>query len=55
MIIDADAREDDINQYLSESREHMAECNLRMRVTPFFDFTMKTGRMLATSVVRGRP
>jgi hypothetical protein len=39
LIIDADAREDDINRYLSESREHMAECNLRMHVTPFFDFT----------------
>jgi hypothetical protein len=37
--IDAHAREDDINQFLSESREHMAECNLWTHVTPFFDFT----------------
>ncbi len=39
LTIDANAREDDINQFLSESREHMAECNLWMHVTPFFDFT----------------
>lgn len=39
LIIDANAREDDINQFLSQSQEHMAECNLRAKVTPFFDFT----------------
>jgi|WetSurMetagenome_2_1015567.scaffolds.fasta_scaffold06277_8 hypothetical protein len=39
LTIDANAREDDINQFLSESREHMAGCNLRMHVKPFFDFT----------------
>jgi hypothetical protein len=37
--IDTNAREDDINQYLAESRERMAECNLKIMVTPFFDFT----------------
>ena len=39
LTIDANAREDDINRFLSESREHMAECNLRAKVIPFFDFT----------------
>ncbi|MDD2835592.1 MAG: hypothetical protein PHY05_05525 [Methanothrix sp.] len=37
--IDTNAREDDINQYLAESRERMAECNLKIMVNPFFDFT----------------
>jgi hypothetical protein len=39
LIIDANAREDDINQFLAESRDRMAECNLKTMVTPFFDFT----------------
>jgi hypothetical protein len=39
LTIDTNAREDDINQFLAESRERMAECNLKAMVTPFFDFT----------------
>lgn len=39
LTIDANAREDDINQSLAKSRERMAECNLKTMVTPFFDFT----------------
>ncbi|MCK9566485.1 MAG: hypothetical protein M0Q43_10615 [Methanothrix sp.] len=39
VTIDTNAREDDINQFLAESRERMDECNLKTMVTPFFDFT----------------
>jgi hypothetical protein len=39
ITLDTNAREDDINQSLAESRERMAECNLKTMVTPFFDFT----------------
>jgi len=37
--IDTNAPEDDINQFLAQSRERMGECNLKTSVTPFFDFT----------------
>jgi hypothetical protein len=37
--IDSNAHEDDINQFLEESRERIGECNLKAMVTPFFDFT----------------
>ncbi|MFZ3148086.1 MAG: hypothetical protein WA137_03510 [Methanothrix sp.] len=39
VTIDTNAREDDINRFLAESRERMDECNLKTKVTPFFDFT----------------
>lgn len=37
--IDPTAREEDINHFLAESRELTGECNLKTKVTPFFDFT----------------
>ncbi len=36
---DSQAAECDINHFLAISRERIGECNLRARVTPFFDFT----------------
>ncbi|MDD1750359.1 MAG: hypothetical protein LUO89_10845 [Methanothrix sp.] len=37
--IDSTAPEDDINQFLDESRSRMDGCNFKSMVTPFFDFT----------------
>jgi hypothetical protein len=47
--IDSNAPEDDINQFLAETRVQMRGCNLKTMVTPFFDFTswniiIKNGR-----------
>ncbi|MEI6104862.1 MAG: hypothetical protein WCP70_13060 [Methanothrix sp.] len=39
VTIDTNAKEDDINRFLSESQELMDQCNLKTMVTPFFDFT----------------
>ena len=39
VTIDANAHEDDINQFLAESQERIDQCNLKTMVTPFFDFT----------------
>ncbi|MDQ1262681.1 MAG: hypothetical protein QG575_1862 [Euryarchaeota archaeon] len=39
VTIDFNAHEDDINQFLSESREGIGQCNLKTMVTPFIDFT----------------
>jgi len=37
--IDSTARERDVNEFLSASRQLIKKCNLRSMVTPFFDFT----------------
>ncbi len=37
--IDSAAHENDINQFLAESQERMGKCNLKIMVTPLFDFT----------------
>ena len=39
LTLDNNAHEDDINQFLAESRERIEQCNLQTMVTPFFDFT----------------
>jgi hypothetical protein len=37
--IDPTALEDDLNQCILENKERIDDCNLQLRVTPFFDFT----------------
>jgi hypothetical protein len=37
--IDPTALEDDLNQCILENKERIDDCNLQIRVTPFFDFT----------------
>ncbi len=39
VAIDINANEDDINQFLVESRVRINQCNLKTMVTPFIDFT----------------
>jgi hypothetical protein len=55
--IDPTAPEDDINQFLVESRDRIGECNLKTMVTPFFDFTswniiIKNGRSKRSMITK---
>jgi len=39
ITIDPTVLEEDLNQCIVENRERIDDCNLQLRVTPFFDFT----------------
>ncbi len=39
IYIDTTALEDDLNQCIVENKKRIDNCNLQLRVTPFFDFT----------------
>jgi hypothetical protein len=39
ITVDPTVKEDDINRCIAECAQRLDECNLRCRVTPFFDFT----------------
>ena len=39
ITVDPTVKEDDLNRCIAECAQRLDECNLRCRVTPFFDFT----------------
>lgn len=58
LSIDSAALENDINQFLTESRARISDCNLKTMVTPFFDFTswniiVKNGRSKRSIIIKG--
>lgn len=55
LAIDPTVLEDDLNQCILESRSQLGDCQLRTRVTPFFDFTCWNIMMKTAGADHDRP